>query len=82
MTKGILATLVVATAMVSSLTGCAMFNKGTLHYNRTTTIGQELVDLQEAKTKGAISEEEYVKAKKDILEGGPIKVEKPCSENK
>jgi hypothetical protein len=72
----------VSVAMASGLAGCAMFNKGTLHYNRTTTIGKELVDLQEAKAKGAISEEEYAKAKKDILTGGPLKVEKPCPEAK
>ena len=68
------ATMVVATALVSSLTGCAMFNKRTMHYNRTTTIGKELVDLQDAKAKGVISDEEYFKAKKDILGGGPVKM--------
>ena len=71
-----------ATAMISVLAGCAMFNKGTLHYNRTTTIGKELIDLQEAKEKGAISEKEYDKARKDILSGGPLKVEEPCPEAK
>ncbi len=50
--------------------------------NRTTTIGRELVDLQDAKARGAISEEEYTKAKKDILEGGPLKAEQLCSEAK
>jgi hypothetical protein len=74
--------MVAAITLVSCLTGCAMFNKGSLHYNRTTTIGKELLDLQEAKARGAITEEEYVKAKKDILAGGPLKVEKHLGETK
>ncbi len=81
MTMKRVAAIVVAVALVGGLTGCAMFNKGTMHYNRTTTIGKELVDLQDAKAKGAISEEEYIKAKKEILDGGPIKVV-PSAETK
>lgn len=53
--------------------GCAMFNKGTLHYNRTTTIGQELMDLKSAKDQGAITDKEYEGLKKEVMEGGPIK---------
>ena len=82
MTKRRMVTVVALAAVVGGLSGCAMFNKGALHYSRTTTIGKELVDLQEAKAKGAISDEEYTKAKKDILEGGPLKVEKACSATK
>ena len=74
--------LIVAAALLAGVSGCAMFNHGTMHYNRTTTIGKELLDLKEAKDKGAISEEEYVKAKKDILQGGPIKIEAACAEKK
>ncbi len=62
-------------AILAGLTGCAMFNKGTMHYNRTTTIGQELIDLKDALNKGAISAEEYIVVKKDIMEGGPVKME-------
>lgn len=69
---GVVAAAVVVTVGMS---GCAMFNRGTLQYSRTTTIGKELVDLREAKDKGAISEEEYIAAKKDILAGGPVKIE-------
>ena len=71
--------VILTVALVSVLTGCAMFNKGTLQYSRTTTMGKELIDLQEAKAKGALTEEEYAKAKKAILEGGPMKVENACS---
>ena len=66
---------------MSGLTGCAMFNKGQLHYNRTTTVGQELVDLQTAKEKGALTDEEYEKVKKEILKGGPVSVEESCSKD-
>jgi len=59
-------------AMLASFTGCAMFNKGTMHYNRTTTIGKELIDLKEARDKGAMSEEEYIAVKKKIMKGGPV----------
>lgn len=82
MTKRRVVAVAALAVVVGGLSGCAMFNKGTLHYNRTTTIGKELVDLQEAKAKGVISDEEYTKAKKDILEGGPLKVEKAYSETK
>ncbi|OKY74641.1 MAG: hypothetical protein BM485_12405 [Desulfobulbaceae bacterium DB1] len=34
----------------------------------STTMGQELTDLQQAKEKGLVSEEEFEKAKKRILE--------------
>lgn len=71
--------LIAAALVVAGASGCAMFNRGTLHYSRTTTVGKELVDLKDAKDKGALSEEEYAKAKKDILEGGPIKFEASCS---
>jgi uncharacterized membrane protein len=68
---GILAVII----LVSGITGCAIGNKGTMHYNRTTTIGKELLDLKEAKDKGALSEEEYNKVKEDLLKSGSIKIE-------
>ena len=63
-----------ALLVIISLTGCAMFNEGTLHYSRTSTIGKELVDLKEAKADGAISEEEYIKLKEEIMKGGPVNI--------
>jgi len=74
--------VIASLALMSSLSGCAMFNKGTVHYSRTTTIGKELIDLKEAKEKGVISDEEYFKTKKDILEGGPLKMEMISSQKK
>lgn len=34
----------------------------------STTVGQELIDLQKARDRGAISQEEYEKQRKKILE--------------
>jgi len=61
--------------ITATLTGCAMFNKGTLHYNRTTTIGKELIDLKEAQKCGILTEEEYIDLKKEVMKGGPILTE-------
>jgi len=38
--------------LVIGIAGCAVGNKGTMHYNRTTTIGQELIDLQSLQSSG------------------------------
>ena len=71
--------LVLAAGLVAvGLSGCAMCNRGTMNYTRTTTIGKELIDLKDAKDKGALTDEEYAKTKKFLLEGGPVKVEPPC----
>ena len=69
-------------ALVTAASGCALFNRGSLTYTRTTTIGKELVDLKDAKDKGAVTEEEYAKAKKDILEDGPVKIQETGSAGK
>ena len=68
---GLLAVII----LVSAIAGCAVGNKGTVHYSRTTTIGQELLDLKEAKDKGAISEQEYNKVRNDLMKCGSIKFE-------
>lgn len=64
--------LIVAGVLVAGVTGCAMLNRVDLEYHRTTTIGQELLDLQQAREKCVISDEEYITAKKEILAGGPV----------
>ena len=74
MTTSKLLPILLGLAMLASFTGCALFNKGTVHYNRTTTIGRELLDLKEARDTGAMSEEEYVEVKKEIMRGGPIEL--------
>lgn len=71
-----------ALALMVGVSGCAMFNRGTLHYNRTTTMGKELVDLKDALDKGALTADEYAKAKQDVLAGGPVKFEASCSDKK
>ena len=45
-------------------------------------VGKELVDLKDAMDKGALTQDEYAKAKKDILAGGPVKFEADCSAKK
>ena len=74
--------LVLAALVMAGASGCAMFNKGTLNYSRTITIGKELVDLRDAMDKGALTQDEYAKAKKDILEGGPVRFDASCSAKK
>jgi hypothetical protein len=64
--------LMVAGVVVFGISGCAMLNRVDVEYSRHTTIGQELIDLQQAKEKGVISDEEYICAKKEILVGGPV----------
>jgi len=64
--------LIVAGVLISGISGCAMLNRVDVEYSRHTTIGNELIDLQQAKEKGVISDEEYFKAKKEILAGGPV----------
>ena len=74
MTMKKMAGILLVLILVSGIAGCAVGNKGTLHYNRTTTIGQELPDLQAAKDKGALSEDEYNKIRADIMRSGSFKV--------
>lgn len=54
------------------LPGCALFNSVEVAHHRHTTIGQELMDLDQAKRKGLISKQEYDRVRQAILEGGPI----------
>lgn len=82
MTAARVLTLAAAVTVMVGTSGCAMFNRGTMHYNRTTTIGKELVDLKDALDKGALTQDEYAKAKKDILEGGPVKIDASCTGKK
>jgi len=61
--------LIMAMVAALVLSGCmgAAFNKVSLTLNRNITVGQELMDLQEAHEKGIISDTEYMETKKDIL---------------
>lgn len=64
--------LIMAGVLVAGLSGCAMLNRVDMTYSRHTTIGRELMDLQQAKDKGVVSDEEFAAAKKEILAGGPV----------
>ena len=64
--------------LAAGLSGCAMFNRGTMCYTRNTTMGKELIDLKDANEKGALSDEEYSKAKKAILAGCPVNLDPGC----
>ncbi len=59
----------IAALAVVVLSGCAgaAFNRVDLTMNRNITVGQELIDLQDAHKKGVINDTEYAQAKKDIL---------------
>lgn len=48
-----------------NLTGCG--GGGTEIKASSTTLGQELIDLQDAYDKGVITEEEFKKSKKKLL---------------
>ena len=50
-----------------ALSSCAAFNKGQLVLARHVTIGQELLDLQKARSLGAITESEYLALKGTIM---------------
>ena len=82
MTAARVLALAAAAAVTAAASGCAMFNKGTLNYSRKFTVGRELVDLKDALDKGALTQDEYAKAKKDILEGGPVRFDASCSAKK
>lgn len=38
------------------------------HISTTKTVGEQLMDLQKARDSGAINQEQYMKAKQDILD--------------
>ena len=59
----VLPTVLIASTLL--LTGCGGNTSVT---NTGTTMGQELQDLEEARKENLISEEEYNKARKSILE--------------
>jgi hypothetical protein len=50
------------------LTGCGS-TKTVVAPSRSTTLGQELQDLDEARQSGVISQKEYDRARKRLLEG-------------
>jgi hypothetical protein len=56
--------------MLLSATACGCLGGGNGKQTvetKTTTLGQELTDLQKAHDSGAINDEQYEKAKKELL---------------
>jgi hypothetical protein len=75
MTRSIIFSLLIALGIsfsVSSCGGCLGGGSGgkanVQSTTKTTTLGQELKDLDAAHKKGIISDEEYEKKKKELLE--------------
>tara|TARA_B100000959_G_scaffold111667_1_gene117793 strand:- start:923 stop:1150 length:228 start_codon:yes stop_codon:yes gene_type:complete len=58
--------------LAGAIGGCAMFNSGELHFSRSTTYGQELIDLKTAKDEGALTDEEYTQLKQKIINDEPF----------
>lgn len=60
--------------VISFLGGCAIANEQHTNRTSTTTIGQELIDLQKAKNSNVITSEEFEKAKKSLLKSASTDV--------
>jgi hypothetical protein len=72
--------IVLSMLVITSLAGCAMFNKNEVIHTRTTTLGQELADLHNAKESGALSEEEYKTLKNKMLKTNSSEPSGCCAE--
>ena len=59
---------VILILLISCLPACGGGGSKTVVSNRTTTQGQELLDLKRAFEQGALSEREYEKQRKKVLE--------------
>ncbi len=59
---------------IKVLAGCAVANEQNIHKTRATTIGQELIDLEKAKDANIITDEEFAKAKQDLLKEASMDV--------
>lgn len=65
--------VMMALVLATTVSGCGRRSKATVTTQtqteiRTTTTGQELIDLQKAYESSAITEKEYQKQRKKILE--------------
>ncbi len=59
--------LAIMLVVLFSVSGCGGGGAKVSSQVTTTTMGQELQDLEESKNKGLLSEKEYKKARKAIL---------------
>jgi len=60
---------------IAILSGCAIANDPSVHHTRSTTVGQELIDLQKAKDNNIITDEEFEETKSDILKSSTFKLD-------
>ena len=60
---------IVILLLALSLSGCGGGDAVTQTTNKTTTTGQELIDLDKAHKQGILSDKEYEEAREKILEG-------------
>ena len=60
-------TLAITTLLVSSLSACGGGGAKVSNQTHSTTVGQELLDLDKAYQSNLISEKEYNKSRKRIL---------------
>jgi hypothetical protein len=58
---------IVALVAALGLAGCWGGGADVRNSNRSTTVGQELIDLQRARDQGVIDEREYERQRKRIL---------------
>ena len=68
MRKGIILALAGAIIICLTLTSCGGGGAKVESSVSTQTLGQQLIDLEKAYKQGVITEKEYKKAKKDLLE--------------
>ena len=69
--KKLILSAVAALSFVVLLNGCIAIGTGPKSQQTTTTLGQQLIDLQNAKNAGAISEAEYQAQKAKLLANTP-----------
>jgi hypothetical protein len=60
-------TIPLAVTGAVALSGCAAFNRGQFVMARHVTVGQEMIDLKQARDEGAITEEEYQTIKGKVM---------------
>jgi len=69
--KKLIVSTVVALSFVVLLNGCIAVGTGPKSQQTNATLGQQLVDLQTAKTTGAITDAEYQTQKAKLLGNPP-----------
>ena len=60
--------VIVFIAFIATVPGCVGVQGGTEQIREEQTLGQELIDLKKAQEEGAITNEEYEKLKKQLIE--------------